>query len=112
MSNETSLFDYLSEWSAALVIAMVGGLAKLLHSGEVLTARKVFAGLFLSGFCAVIVAFLMGEYGFSRLMRAAGIGMSGWAGPVLLPYATERLKRVVDKLVDRGGVVPPGGTNG
>lgn len=111
MQPPESLLDFLGEWSAAIAIALVGGLAKLLHSGEVLTARKVVAALLTSGFCAVLVALALGERGVARLTIAAAIGMSGWAGPALLPHATDRLKKTIDRILGKEDESSSGGSN-
>lgn len=103
MSANASLYEYLSDATLAIGIAIVGGLARVLQSKEPLTFRFVSQGLITSAFCGIVVTLVLGEYGLSQLMRSAGIAMSGWAGPVLLPYATAQSKRLIDRFFGGGG---------
>jgi len=74
--------EKLWEWGAMVMLAVAGGLAKILHTKE--RRRKlsrVLAELFVSGFAGIMI------FMFARAITISGewigilCGLAGWSGP-------------------------------
>ena len=87
--------DQIWEAMIAVLLAMLGGLARILNlkDSQKLKWSRILSELFISGFAGIMVLMLARIYNLSGDWVGIICGMSGWIGPKIL----DMLVKLVNK---------------
>ena len=87
--------EKLWEVAIAVLLATMGGLARLLYRSE--TTRfswpRLFSELFIAGFAGIMVLFAMRAMGITGDWVSVVCGMAGWIGPKVLDSIAEQTEK-------------------
>ena len=93
------MFDVERAWevAVAIVLADMGGLARLLNAKGRRRLRwgRVLSELFISGFAGLMMLLLARSSGLSGDWLGLVSGMAGWVGPRILDFAAKQVGKSI-----------------
>jgi len=87
--------DKAWEYIIAVLLAMAGGFARLLHAKDSTRMKwgRIFSELFISGFAGLMVLMVARASGLSGDWVGVLSGISGWTGPRILDIVEKAASR-------------------
>lgn len=93
--------ENFSEWmqklTPALVLAVLGGLVKLLQVGCRITLGRVVVSIMTAGFTGVVVFLLIQDLSMPQSLQAAIVGICGYSAGEILSVLSETVKKLSKK---------------
>lgn len=80
-----------------VALAIIGGVVKVLHKGEERSLGKVLVSMLTAGFVGAITYLMIENFSIPVGMKAACVGMAGYASGSILPTAEKWISKEVDK---------------
>lgn len=95
MSDFRNSLKIIWEMWPAIMLAVLGGVVRMINSKHAITTYFFIGGLLSSAFVAVVVSLLLAEARVPQLTQMAMVGMSGYSSSELLGILkTKIIKRI------------------
>lgn len=95
-----SLKTILEMWPAIL-LALLGGIARMINSKRAVTVCFVFGGLLSSAFVAIVVSLLLADAEIPRCTQMAIVGMSGYSSSEILSVLKTKILKKIGGINDK-----------
>lgn len=96
--NTQDPIDIIHKNISLIVIAIIGGIAKLLIDGKRVTITLFLSSTFVAGFVGVMTALLLDPTNFHPALKAFVVGMSGHSSGVVLLVYKGKVVKFIEKL--------------
>ncbi|MGE4520643.1 MAG: phage holin family protein [Desulfobacteraceae bacterium] len=95
MDEFRSVLKIMLEMLPAILLALLGGIVRMVNKKETITFCFVLGGLFSSAFVAIIVSLLLSGVEIPKCTQMAMVGMSGYSSSEILGILKSKILKKI-----------------
>ena len=95
--NDFELWKHYVRAFPAVILAVFGGFVRVIQATEEFTVPRLLTGICSAAFVGILLYFLMHDWDYSPTVKAAIIGVGGYAFGDILPFLNKLVKDIIAK---------------